>query len=66
MNPANENPAQTLTTTELARALKVHPVTIRADRAAGNTLGIPFVRVGRSVRYLVADVTAWLEQHRTA
>ncbi len=66
MNPANENPAQTLTTTELARALKVHPGTIRADRAAGNTLGIPFVRVGRSVRYLVADVTAWLEQHRAA
>ncbi len=66
MPPVNENPPRTLTTNEVAHVLNVHPVTIRADRAAGNSLGIPFVRVGRSVRYLATDITAWLEQHRVA
>jgi excisionase family DNA binding protein len=35
--------------------------TLERDRWAGG--GIPFVRIGRSVRYRKRDVLTWLEQH---
>ena len=31
----------------------------------GRTPGPPYVKVGRSVRYLVTDLEAWLAEHRT-
>jgi predicted DNA-binding transcriptional regulator AlpA len=30
----------------------------------GRTPGPPFVKLGRSVRYLVSDLDAWLQAHR--
>lgn len=30
----------------------------------GRTPGPPYVRIGRSVRYIVADLDAWLLAHR--
>lgn len=30
----------------------------------GRTPGPPYLKVGRSVRYLVADLETWLEEHR--
>jgi len=35
------------------------------DGDRGNrTPGPPFIKIGRSVRYLVSDLDEWLEQHR--
>jgi len=30
----------------------------------GRTPGPPYLKVGRAVRYLVADLETWLEEHR--
>lgn len=65
MNPAKEN-SKLLTTNELAANLNLHPATIRADRATGNAMGIPFIRIGGSVRYRPEDVTVYLEKNRVA
>ena len=41
---------------------------LRADRMngrrEGRTLGPPFVKIGRTVRYLRKDLDAWLQAHR--
>lgn len=37
--------------------------TIERDRWAGT--GIPFVKIGRAVRYRKADICAWLEMHKS-
>lgn len=41
---------------------------LRADRMngrrEGRTLGPPFVKIGRSVRYLRKDLDSWLQIHR--
>lgn len=36
--------------------------TIERDRWAGT--GIPFLKIGRAVRYRKADICAWLERHK--
>lgn len=36
--------------------------TIERDRWAGT--GVPFVKIGRLVRYRKSDIYHWLEQHR--
>jgi len=37
--------------------------TMERDRWAGG--GIPFIKIGRAVKYRKADVLAWLEQNQT-
>ncbi len=32
----------------------------------GRTPGPPYVKIGRSVRYLVSDLDQWLQEHRQA
>lgn len=51
-----------MTTADLARFLVRAESSIEKDRVSGK-LGIPFVRLGRMVRYRRADVEAWLSQH---
>ena len=46
-----------LTETELALRQKRSVKTLQADRVAGR--GVPFLKIGRSVRYRVADVIAF-------
>jgi hypothetical protein len=36
--------------------------TVESDRWAGR--GIPFMKIGRLVRYRKADIRSWLESHR--
>lgn len=36
--------------------------TLERDRWAGS--GVPFVKMGRLVRYRKSDIKAWLEQHQ--
>jgi len=40
-------------------AITSRAVRIQKDRISGN--GIPFIRLGRSIRYRQADVEAWLD-----
>lgn len=51
-----------LTEQQLALRWGVSVKKLQADRLKGG--GIPFIRLGRAVRYRYADVMAWEEQHR--
>lgn len=52
-----------LTTDEVANLFDLHPGSIRAGRSK-KTLALPFIRIGRSVRYRPEDVAAFLEAHK--
>ena len=52
-------------TAQAARIIGGHPNTLERDRATGR-LGIPFVRIGRNIRYLLSDLTAWVRQNRVS
>jgi predicted DNA-binding transcriptional regulator AlpA len=51
-----------LTDEEAAAYLKISPHTLRRDR--GGSEGPPFVKLGRSVRYLKLDLIQWLFKNR--
>jgi len=51
-----------LTTDEVAAFLKISPKTLERDRWLGQ--GIPFVRVGRIVRYRADDIEAFISANR--
>lgn len=52
-----------LTTDEAAQVLRVHPVTLAAWRSTGKH-ELPFVRLGKAVRYRREDIDAWLRGRR--
>jgi hypothetical protein len=53
-------PVEIMTVTEVAAWLKIRPRQVER-------YGIPSIRLGRkTIRYLRADVLAWLESQRTA
>ena len=52
-----------MSTEELAVVLGVTPGSLAQDRYRGCT--IPYVKIGRRVRYLAADVAHYLAAHRT-
>ena len=56
-----------LTTVEAAEFLSVTPQTLRTWRrpARDNRVRLPFVRLGRAVRYRMADLEAFLDDNRT-
>lgn len=56
---------QSITTKQVAALLDVSEETVKQDRKT-QRLKIPYIRVGRSVRYLMDDLRAWIEQHRVA
>jgi hypothetical protein len=51
------------TAEQVADILQTTPGALAQDRYLGR--GVPFIKVGKRVRYLRADVMAYLEQHRT-
>lgn len=51
-----------LTEDEAAALLKVQPATLAAWRVRGRP-NLPFVRVGRCVRYRQQDIRAFIEGH---
>ena len=57
-DPRSEHPEQLLDEHEVARMLKRSVKTLRNDRSLGR--GPRYVRVGRSVRYRLEDVRAYL------
>lgn len=50
-----------LTTQEVAAMLRIAPQTLEKARSTGLGPQIPFIKVGRAVRYASDDVTAWIE-----
>jgi excisionase family DNA binding protein len=50
-----------LTTKEVAAMLRIAPQTLEKARSTGLGPQIPFIKVGRAVRYASDDVTAWIE-----
>jgi excisionase family DNA binding protein len=54
-----------LTPDQTARRLNVSTVTLANWRTTGR-YGLPFIRVGRRVRYRASDVEAWLERRTVA
>ena len=46
-----------------AAHLSVSPGTLSVWRSTGR-YGIPFLKIGRSVRYRLADLEAWIESRR--
>ncbi|QEL14653.1 helix-turn-helix domain-containing protein [Limnoglobus roseus] len=59
--PAKPIPEQhLLTEDEAANLLRVKPNTLATWRMSGR-YNLPFVRVGRAIRYRAADVTAWVD-----
>ena len=51
---------QLLTEVEAAKLLNVHFHSLAVWRSNGKH-GIPFVKIGRAVRYRVADLLAWID-----
>lgn len=56
----NQHPPAWLTTKQAAALLALHPDTLRRYRRDGG--GPPFARVGRVVRYKLAELDAWMAQ----
>ncbi len=59
-----------LTEIEVAEYLKMSRNFLRLARqrlkANGKSAGPPFVKMGRSVRYMRADLDAWIDQNKKA
>lgn len=53
-----------LTTKEVATMLRIAPQTLEKGRSTGLGPQIPFVKVGRAVRYAIEDVRAWVESKK--
>ena len=50
---------------EAAAAIDVTPGTLSVWRSTGR-YGIPFIKIGRNVRYRRSDLVAWLESRTRA
>lgn len=59
---ANTPSIDHFTERQLAERLGISVRTLQAQRQRGN--GVPFVKLGRAVRYARSDVEQYLEQHR--
>ena len=51
-----------LTTKQVADLLGIKPHTLEVNRAYGGNLNIPNIKLGRLVRYSLADVEAFIER----
>lgn len=50
--------------TQVAAVLQTSPAALANDRYLGR--GVPFIRMGRRIRYLRSDVLKFLEDNRSA
>ncbi len=60
----DDSPPRTLTDPETARYIGMSGSWLRQARMTGNPDAPPYIKIGRSVRYLREDLDAWLEQRR--
>ncbi len=61
---SDDSPPRTLTDPETARYIGMSQSWLRQSRMTGNPDAPPFLKIGRSVRYLRGDLDIWLEGHR--
>lgn len=54
---------QLLTEDDLAERWRVSVKTLRNDRVSGTQRRIPFVKIGRCVRYRLSDIEAYEDSH---
>ena len=59
MTPSIDN-TPLLDETEAAKFLAIQPCTLRKWRLSGSATRLPFVRVGRRIRYRVSDVEKFI------
>jgi hypothetical protein len=59
---ATQAPAQTLTEADAGRYIAMSRAWLRQGRMRGR--GPAYLKIGRSVRYLVTDLDIWLAAHR--
>ena len=60
-----ESTSPMLTTDEAASYLNLHPSTLEKGRQSHRKgLFPPFYRIGKAVRYRLADLEAWLDANR--
>lgn len=63
-------PPALLSEKDAARYLGLSPITLRQQRSDGardrRVPVVPFVRMGRAIRYAVADLDAFIASHRIA
>lgn len=64
MTTAIATPEKKLTTEEAAALLGVLPETLASWRCLGR-YNLPYIKVGRAVRYDRRDIDAWLASRRT-
>jgi hypothetical protein len=57
-----DSPKQYLTEKEVSPITRRALSTLRNDRSCGR--GIPYIKVGRSVRHDLADVIRFMEEHK--
>ncbi len=60
----DDSPPRTLTDPETARYIGMSGSWLRQARMNGNPDAPPYIKIGRSVRYLREDLDTWLEQRR--
>lgn len=58
---AEQHPAPLLDEQQAAQHLNVSPGTLSVWRSTGR-YSLPFVKVGRRVRYRLADLDAWIQE----
>jgi len=56
---------QLLSVNEAAKVLGVVPHTLNVWRVT-NRYNLPFIRIGRLIRYRTSDLLAWMESRRVA
>lgn len=60
----------TLTEKDTARYIGMSEQFLRQDRMNGprrnHSVGPPFIKMGRSVRYLIDDLDSWLQENRVS
>lgn len=61
MHSVTPTASRLMTADEVAHLLQIHPRTVYAMARMGQ---IPSRRVGRSVRFLPAEIEAWIEAQR--
>lgn len=59
-------PEDLLTDLEAAAVLRLKPHTLRVWRTTNRRPGLRFVRMGRSIRYMYADVIKFVESCKSA
>lgn len=53
-----------LTSVEAATYLAIQPQTLAKWRMGGGEAAIPFIKVGRNIRYQLSDLENYIEEHK--